>query len=56
MAAFLDPFLRDTIAAMLVWPNRVVIPVLPESVTGRLEELQLRSVGVLQVCRQALGR
>jgi hypothetical protein len=49
VAAFLDPFLRDTMAAMLVWPNRVVIPVLPESVTGRLEELQLRSVGVLQV-------
>ncbi|KAI8472356.1 MAG: hypothetical protein J3K34DRAFT_414516 [Monoraphidium minutum] len=49
VAAFLDPFLRDTLANMAVWPQRFVVPLLPREVTGPLDALNLRSVGVLQV-------
>lgn len=36
VAAFLDPFIRDTLANMLVWPKRVVVPILPEDKTGAM--------------------
>jgi Ca2+-dependent lipid-binding protein len=49
VAAFLDPFIRDTLANLLVWPNRFVIPILPRNVTGNLDDLTLHSVGVLEV-------
>ena len=39
---WLDPFLRETLTTMLVWPNRLVVPMLPESVTGPLDDLMLR--------------
>lgn len=39
---WLDPFLRTTLASMVVWPNRIVVPILPESVTGSLDHLYLR--------------
>ena len=28
---WLDPFLRDTLASLLVWPNRIVVPLLTEN-------------------------
>lgn len=34
VAAFLDPFIRETLANLAVWPNRIVVPLLPEEVTG----------------------
>ncbi|KAK9868031.1 hypothetical protein WJX84_002145 [Apatococcus fuscideae] len=46
---WLDPFLRETLAQLIVWPNRLVYPILPESVTGPIDFLQLRHVGILQV-------
>ena len=42
MRLFLDPFLRETLADMIVWPNRIVVPILPEAVTGPLDDLMLR--------------
>ena len=39
---WLDPFLRETLAQLIVWPNRLVYPILPESVTGPIDFLQLR--------------
>jgi len=41
---WLDPFLRETLADLIVWPNRIVVPILPEEVTGPLDDLMLRSV------------
>lgn len=46
---WLDPFLRETLADLIVWPNRIVVPILPENVTGPLDDLMLRHKGVLQV-------
>lgn len=46
---WLDPFLRDTLASLLVWPNRIVVPMLPENQTGSLDHLKLRHVGLLVV-------
>lgn len=40
--AWLDPFLRETVSGMMLWPRRMVIPILPEEVTGPLDELYLR--------------
>ena len=40
---WLDPFLRETLADLIVWPNRIVVPILPEEVTGPLDDLMLRS-------------
>lgn len=37
-----DPFIRDTLANMLVWPNRMVFPIADESLTGPLDNLYLR--------------
>lgn len=39
---WLDPFLRETLADLIVWPNRIVVPILPENVTGPLDDLMLR--------------
>ncbi|KAL4424271.1 hypothetical protein ABPG75_001572 [Micractinium tetrahymenae] len=47
--AWLDPFLRETMCSMLLWPRRLVIPILPEEVTGPLDDLYLRHRGALQV-------
>ena len=49
IVAWLDPFLRSTVAGMLVWPKRIVIPILPEEVTGPLDDLQLRHKAALQI-------
>jgi hypothetical protein len=46
---WLDPFIRDTIGGMLVWPRRLLVPILDEAVTGPLDELRLRHKGALQV-------
>lgn len=40
--AWLDPFLRETLVSLLVWPNRIVVPLLPEQDTGPLDKLFLR--------------
>ena len=40
--AWLDPFLRNTLGDMLVWPNRIVVPILGEDITGPLDHLMLR--------------
>ena len=42
--AWLDPFLRETLVQLLVWPNRIVVPLLPEQDTGPLDKLFLRHV------------
>ena len=34
---------------MLVWPRRIVVPVLPIEVTGPLDELYLRHKGALEI-------
>jgi Ca2+-dependent lipid-binding protein len=47
--AWLDPFLRETVSGMMLWPRRMVIPLLPEEVTGPLDNLYLRHKGSLQV-------
>lgn len=47
--AWLDPFLRSTVAGMFVWPNRMVVPLLSEDVTGPLDDLYLRHKGALQI-------
>eukprot|EP00879_Flechtneria_rotunda_P008728 GHRR01009142.1.p1 GENE.GHRR01009142.1~~GHRR01009142.1.p1 ORF type:complete len:896 (+),score=341.24 GHRR01009142.1:1003-3690(+) len=49
VAAFLDPFIRDTLANLLVWPNRIAIPLLPRNVIGSIDDLNLHSIGVLEV-------
>ena len=41
------PLLADL--QLMLWPKRIVIPLLPEDVTGSLENLYLRHQGVLQV-------
>ena len=40
---WLDPFIRETLTNMIVWPNRLVVPMLPEEATGSLDHLYLRS-------------
>ena len=45
---WLDPFLRETLADLIVWPNRIVVPILPENITGPLDDLMLR-------CDQVFG-
>lgn len=39
---WLDPFIRETLTNMIVWPNRIVVPMLPEEATGSLDHLYLR--------------
>lgn len=39
---WLDPFLRHTLTSLLVWPNRIVFPILPESPANNLEDLSVR--------------
>lgn len=46
---WLDPFIRNTLMELLVWPERIVVPMLPESDTGPLTYLKKRTVGVLKV-------
>lgn len=48
--AWLIPFLKnDLLGNMLVWPNRIVIPLMPPDVLGPLDNLQLHTRGVLKV-------
>lgn len=47
--AWLDPFLRETLSSMLVWPRRIVVPILPEEVTGPLTDLYMKHQGALEV-------
>eukprot|EP01023_Acetabularia_acetabulum_P045115 TRINITY_DN4565_c0_g1_i3.p1 TRINITY_DN4565_c0_g1~~TRINITY_DN4565_c0_g1_i3.p1 ORF type:complete len:397 (+),score=78.88 TRINITY_DN4565_c0_g1_i3:173-1363(+) len=47
--AFLDPFIRDTLVNLLVWPNRMVVPILDEKYPGQFDDLYLHSVGLLRV-------
>lgn len=49
--AFLDPLIRETMVDMLLWPQRIVVPIIwgdPE-VDKAVEEMQLRNQGVLRV-------
>lgn len=45
---WLDDFLRNQIAEMMLWPARVVVPILPEDVTGPLDSLYLTCVDLVQ--------
>jgi len=47
--AWLDPFLRETLSSMLVWPRRIVVPILSEDVTGPLSELYMKHKGALEI-------
>jgi hypothetical protein len=48
--AWLRPFLlNDILSNLMVWPNRLVIPIMPESHTGPLDELRLKTHGILRV-------
>lgn len=47
--AWLDPFLRTMTSQMLLWPKRIVVPLLPEEVTGSLQDLYLQHRGVLEL-------
>jgi hypothetical protein len=47
--AFLDNLLPDILNGFLVWPQRIVVPILPENVTGPLTDLALRNQGILRV-------
>jgi hypothetical protein len=47
--AFLDNLLPSILNGFLVWPQRIVVPILPESVTGPLTDLMLRNQGILRV-------
>ena len=49
IVAWLDPFLRSTVTGMLLWPRRIVVPLLGEDITGHLDDLQLRHKAALQV-------
>ena len=46
---WLDPFIRTTLTSMVVWPNRIVVPMMPEDVTGPLDSLYLRHQGLLTI-------
>ncbi|KAG2497174.1 hypothetical protein HYH03_004763 [Edaphochlamys debaryana] len=47
LSAFLQPLVQDAVASALVWPQRVVVPMLPEAQAGPLEALSLRTRGLL---------
>ena len=46
---WLDPFIRTTLTSMVVWPNRIVVPMMPEDITGPLDSLYLRHQGLLVI-------
>lgn len=46
---WLDDFLRRQVAEMMLWPARIVVPILDESIMGPLDDLYLRHKGVLRV-------
>ena len=39
---WLDPFLRETLTSLIVWPNRIVFPMLPESPENNLDDLTVQ--------------
>lgn len=48
--AWLIPFLKDDVLGnLLVWPNRVVVPLLPPKEIGSLDSFRLQTKGVLKV-------
>ncbi|GMH38160.1 hypothetical protein BSKO_06044 [Bryopsis sp. KO-2023] len=48
--AWLKPFLTNNILGnLLVWPNRIVVPLLPEEVIGPYDTLNLTTKGILRV-------
>ena len=48
--AWLKPFLlKDVLGNLMVWPNRLVIPIMPERYTGSLDDLRLKTRGILRV-------
>ncbi|GLC43934.1 hypothetical protein PLESTM_001537200 [Pleodorina starrii] len=49
VAAFLQPLVQDVLAEALVWPERVVVPLLSESLTGPLTALKLQTQGLMAV-------
>ena len=46
---WLDPFLRETLTSLIVWPNRMVFPILPESPANNLEELSIKYASSTQL-------
>jgi hypothetical protein len=46
---FLDNLLPNIIEGFLVWPERIVVPILDEDVTGPLTDLMLRHKGIIKV-------
>ena len=49
VVAWLDPFLRETFTSLLVWPRRIVVPILPEETTGPLSDLYMRNKGAIEM-------
>lgn len=47
---FLDNLLPGIIEGFLVWPERIVVPILGEDVTGPITDLMLRHKGIVKVC------
>ena len=45
VASFLDGLVPDILNGFLVWPQRIVVPILGEDVTGPLDDLQARGLG-----------
>ena len=47
---FLDNLIPGIIEGFLVWPERIVVPILGEDVTGPLTDLMLRHKGIMKAC------
>lgn len=47
--SFVDGLLPTILEGFLVWPQRVVVPLFDETVTGPLDKLMLRHKGILKV-------
>ena len=49
IANFVDSLLPTILNGFLVWPQRIVVPIMDEKVTGPLDDLQLRHRGILKL-------
>jgi hypothetical protein len=49
VTSFLDSLLPNILNGFLVWPERIVVPILGEEWTGPLTDLMLRHQGILKV-------
>lgn len=49
IANFVDGLLPSILNGFLVWPQRIVVPIFGEEITGPLDDLQLRHRGILKV-------